>query len=245
MKKLLKRKEADRSEELKILLKDFKEKLVSHLSRLEYEQKPILFLSLGSKNKRANVFIGTGNTVDTSWKSAADKAIKYIKKSKLKTEWLKIDIVKNPREISIEDFIVQMTETREKYFRYGISLDPNFNLAFLEQEVNANAFIKFDKEHNRSHLNEQNMNHYCGLHRNMKGSYNFNKVTSITLFETSGFFYDGELYELESAFLDNGRRKIERLTDIGVKEIISKSSLFLANLVQESGEFIYGYFPCF
>lgn len=245
MRKLLKSKETDVSEQLKVLLKGFKEKLVSQLSSVEQFQKPVLFLSVGSKDHRAFVFTGIGNHIDTAWKNAADKAIKYIKKNKLKTDWLKVDIVKNLQIVSVEDFIEKITETREKYFRYGISLDSDFNLAFLEQEINANAFIKFDKEYNRSHLNEQNMNHYCRLHRNMKGSIDFNKITRIILFETTGFFYDGELYELESSFLDNGRRKTPNLTSDSVLEIIQESSQFLANLVQESGEYIYGYFPCF
>lgn len=245
MKKLLKNKETDVSEQLKVLLKEFKEKLGSKLSNVEQFQKPVLFLSVGSKDHRAFVFTGIGNHIDTAWKNAADKAIKYIKKNKLKTDWLKVDIVKNLQIVSVEDFIEKITETREKYFRYGISLDSDFNLAFLEQEINANAFIKFDKEHNRSHLNEQNMNHYCRLHRNMKGSIDFNKITRIVLFETTGFFYDGEMYELESSLLDNGRRKTPNLTQDSVLEIIQESSQFLANLVQESGEYIYGYFPCF
>ncbi|WP_318505896.1 hypothetical protein [Bacillus sp. T3] len=239
----------DAGEQCKMILKAFKQQLIPHIDHLHHQtpprQKVILFLSIGNKKQRALVFSGTGNQFETSWKSAANKATKYCKSHKTIPQWIKADFVTAHEELSIIDFIKKITKTRMNYFRYGIALDKDFNLAFIEQEVNANAFILFDKEHNRAYLSENNMNAYCQNYRSMKGTINFNAIQSITLFTTIGFFYDGELIELDEAFLNNGRRKIENLSSHNVLELVQRSSAFLANQVQENGKYIYGYFPCF
>jgi hypothetical protein len=238
----------DLTEELKKELKSFKEKLPDHISGLQNDKmnKVILFLSVGRRDKRALVFIGSGNLFDSSWKNLSDKAIKYIKKRKEKTDWLKVDIVSDIEEISVTDFIIKITETKTNYFRYGISFDRDFNFAFLEQEVNANEFIKFSTENKRAYMSEQNINDYCLKYRNQKYPINFNNINSISLFKTISFFYENnECYELENSLLNNGRRKTPRLTKETTYDILHKSSLFLANMVQENGKYIYGYFPCF
>jgi hypothetical protein len=249
MKTLSKTKKKGTSEECKQLLKMFKEALKPQFpalqEKLKAEQKVKLFLSIGNRQNRALVFIGTGNHLESSWKNASEKAVKHFKKNTMTPEWVKADFVTSYEQITVEEFIVKITKTKKNYFRYGISLDPDFNLAFLEQEVNANAFIKFDQEHQRAYLSEQNMNHYCQTYRGMKGKINFNVINSITLFTTTGFFFDGELHPLESSFLNNGRRMTQTLNRQSVLEIIDRSSRFLANQVQDNGKFIYGYFPCF
>ncbi|MGJ7920044.1 hypothetical protein [Neobacillus sp. LXY-4] len=249
MKILIKNNEQEAADLFKQRLKAFKDMLEPHISNLQHtlhnNTKMIMFLSVGNRHNRAKVFTGIGNQLDTSWKNAAEKAKKFIKKSKMNPEWLKVDFVTDCEVVSIEEFILKITKAKENYFRFGISFDANFNLAFLEQEVNANQFIKFSKEHNRAYLSEQNINHYCKTDRNMKGSINFNSIHSITLYNTVSFFYDHELFELESTSLNNGRRKTPRLTKNSVREIIQKSSAFLANQIQDNGMYIYGYFPCF
>jgi hypothetical protein len=250
LKILSKTSKLDPSAIFKSRLKTFKELLGENLEKLtqclQPGQQPILFLSVGNRKQRACVVTGSGNQLETAWKSTADKALKYIKKNKLQAEWLKVDIVTQTETISIVDFIQRITEAKTNYFRFGIALDRDFNLAFLEQEVNANAFIKMSTEYKRAYLHEQNMNYYCKMHRGLKGNINFNQVTDITLFKTAGFFFDlKNIYELDSSYLNNGRRKVTKLSKDDVYEIILKSSQYLANQVTKSGRYIYGYFPCF
>ncbi|WP_147533590.1 hypothetical protein [Bacillus marasmi] len=249
MKTIVKLRSNNALEQYKQQMKVFKEKITPHFqtlqTQLSTQQKTAIFLSIGSREMRAVVFSGTGNQLETSWKNASDKAGKYIKKHNYKPDWIKADIITQQEEISIVDFITKITKTRSNYFRYGFSLDSDFNLAFIEQEVNANAFIKFDKEHNRAYLSEDNMNYYCNHYRNLKGKINFNAVKGIVLFTTTSYFFDGEFLELEASLLSNGRRKAPSLDREDVLDIVRKSSQFLANQVQNNGKYIYGYFPCF
>lgn len=245
----MKSRKIDATEQCKQRLKAFKEQLIPHMDNLQNQistgQKVTMFLSIGNKQKRALVFSGIGNQLDTSWKNAANKANKYLKSHKIIPEWIKADFVTGQEELSIAEFIERITKSRTNYFRFGISLDKDFNLAFLEQEVNANAFIKLDKEHHRAYLSEQNMNAYCQNYRGLKGQINFEGIQSITLFTTTGFFFDGELVELENSTLNNGRRRMLSLDRKSVLDIVQNSSIFLANQVQENGKYVYGYFPCF
>jgi hypothetical protein len=234
-------------------IKDFKKQLLllkNHLQtsykETDNQNKTVIFISLGWKNERARVFVGSGNRFDSSWKNAENQAVKSVKQKEHTPEWLKADIVTDRKQLSIARFIQTITETKHNYFRYGISFDQGFNLAFLEQEINGNAFIKHDKTYQRAYLDEQNINHYVKHNRGMKFPIRFENVREITLFQTKGYFFDGRnVYELESSLLNNGRRMIRHLDEKNTLNIIDLSSQFLSQLVHDSGRFIYGYFACF
>ncbi|GGE32936.1 hypothetical protein GCM10011391_09490 [Pullulanibacillus camelliae] len=209
------------------------------------KKKSIVFISVGWRNSRARVFVGTGNHFESSWKSSVNQAMKYIKKQSNSPDWIKADLVIDMKQLSIPDFINEITMTKKNYFRYGISFDDGFNLAFLEQEVNANAFIKYDQTYQRAYLDERNINNYVMKYRNLRFPVNFNEIKDVILFRTKGYFYDQEYFELNSTLLDNGRRKVHHLKPESTLDIIDRASQFLGSMIKEDGKFIYGYFSCF
>src|SRR5699024_4012142 len=87
------------------------------------------------------------------------KVVKYIMKNNLNPEWVKIDHVNNLEKISFNRLENVIANTRRNYFRYGISFDENFNLAFLEQEINGSALIR-QLKNEKNALNNKNIMHY-------------------------------------------------------------------------------------
>lgn len=212
-----------------------------------YGNKPkfIIFISISDATSRARVFVGSGNSLVTSWKNAVDKCRKYIRKTNHAAYWVKADVVNEVKEYSLDDFLKYSSTIRRHYFREGVSFDLNFNTAFLEQEVNANVFIKRESDSQQDQLHISNINYYLKHSRDSKFELKLSSIRKVYLFSTVAYFHDDECLELHNAGLSVGRRKVDKLNKDYIYYIIDSASNYLASQVEDNGRFVYGYFPCF
>ncbi|MGY4787662.1 hypothetical protein ACVNSY_09435 [Bacillus sp. OHL2] len=235
--KLVQLKQAIISEEKKLM-----PSVKLHFGR---KQKFVLFLSLGNIDERAIVFSGIGNTVESAWKSAANKAAKHMKKQKIfDFLWLKADLVNHIESKPYTIWTSQIAKMRKNYFRKGISFDPLFNTAFLEQEINGNALIKESTHSHKMSLNETNIINYLKKTGKKQTAFTIRDNQIIYEFTTISYFFEDKLIKLNNKEQFNGFRFIE-LTNKEIKHLITSSANFLAKQVKDNGEFIYGYFPCY
>ena len=220
---------------------------LSYFQTVNKSKKVILFLSMGCQNERADVLNVYQPSFKEAWKQAKKNAMKHADKSNRNYEWIKIDVVEKEEILTIEEFIQLISSTKKNYFRKGVSFDEHYQFSFLEQELNGNAIIQVDSQKKRGFIQQRNMQHYIKKHRPFLSKVTFlNRVKEVRIFNTRSFFYDekGKLVTLKQTDLDNGRRN-EELDQKQVKELITKSSTFLADQVQHNGKFTYGYFSCF
>ncbi len=216
--------------------------------KLYFDGKPryIVFLSFSDGKSRAYVCNGNGNSIESSFKNAVNNMNKKVKKLNLQPLWVKADLVKDIHEYSWDAFIDYVSGFKTNYFREGVALDEMFNLAFLEQEVNANVFVCDNKESPKKQISWKNIMAHIKYNLGLKMELDENTCKKVWLFTTVGFFHDGtECYDLHHDWLNNGRRVIEVIDEGLLREIIEKSSGYLASQVNDSGKFRYGYFPCF
>jgi len=236
----------------------------------EKGEKIKCFISVGYAHKRAVVFSGVGNTKNTAFKSAQDRALKFIKSQGVEPPWLKLDIITMEKKLTIDDFLVLASRIKKFYFKYGVSFDDMYNNAFLQQEVNAGALIKYgvsesatpqpreeieeliglsqdaDSKNVRAEINYSNINAYIRTVRGQKAILSNETVKEIIIFETKGWFFDEEqLFEMDNEELCISRRKIENLSADVTKDLLIKMSHYLAGTVEDNGRFIYGYFSCY
>lgn len=211
------------------------------------KEKNTVFISICDVKSRARVFNGTANTVENAWKSAINKCKKYVKTSNLEIKWVKADVVNDIKQLSLLEFKKAISKSKKYYFREGISFDPNFNIAFLEQEINGNALVKYDKNIDNIIFNNVNVNHYLKTYYKQKYKIDLNKYEEIYLFNTYQYIcdHDNNCYELYSNGLNKGRRIINNIDEQSVYKLVDTSSVFLANQVTDSGKFTYGYFSAF
>lgn len=207
--------------------------------------KFVIFISVSSGEERARVFCGVGNSPETSWLNALNLCKKFLKRHPAYSSWIKVDLVNEIETVAYEQFIDHSTQTRRNYLRQGISFDANFNLAFLEQEVNVNVFIQRNDNEPKDMLHIHNINHYLKNYRGYKFPLSFDTLKEVYRFSTISYFYDNECYELHSGPLHNGRRKVGEMNNELVLQTIEQSSDYLFRQVEPNGKFIYGYFPCF
>src|SRR5690606_11813800 len=99
----------------------------------------VLFLSASDGKSRARVAHGTGASFDEAWAVAAsalgDRA------GVAAARWLKVDWVTSTVQTNWAGVQRIMERTKRNYFRRGLALSPDFSVAFLEQELNANAML--------------------------------------------------------------------------------------------------------
>ncbi|WXX34848.1 hypothetical protein R3O66_07835 [Mammaliicoccus sciuri] len=153
----------------------------------DYER---LFISIGFPKVKAVV---------KSFKlSNVNQVVKFLetyrKKSGKAPKWIKIDLVTSTEDIQFDDLKEALVHTTRNYVEYGFTLDSNWNLAFLPEEINSNAFIRPTNKIGTFILSEKNINHYL---RKYKKNYNLylhkdyeGKV--VTKFYTKSFFIEGD-----------------------------------------------------
>jgi len=228
------------------------------------------FISVGYKNMRAVVFHGVGNTANTAFKSAQSRALKFIKSQNAEPPWLKADVVTMEKTLELDEFLILASRIKKYYFKYGISFDEMYNNAFLQQEVNAGALIKYhtsqsinpkppkeiqdliglsfdaDSRHVQAEINYNNINVYNRTVRGQHVVLSADIINEVTIFETKGWFFDEEqLFEMDDNELCTSRRKIDALSPDMTKDLLVKMSGYLAGTVEESGRFVYGYYSCY
>ncbi len=158
---------------------------------------------------------------------------------------MKLDIVENEESHSVNEFVKIITETKKNYYRKGISFDKQYRFAFLEQEINGNAIVQYDKHTGRGFIQEKNLKEYAKSHRPLMPKLDLSRIDKIRTFTTRGFFFEeNRLFPTHNTNLDNGRRKTP-LTIDEVERLVRESATFLANQVKDTGAFVYGYFSCF
>lgn len=205
----------------------------------------VLFFSLCHGNKRAHVHIASGNSFEQAWSDGAEALQKWNKKQSRQPLWLRVDVVDQVRAVSWEDLQREFGKTKRNYFGCGLSLDSQFTHAMLPQELCANAVL-YEGNKNLATPNVINLASYGRQRFGQPLQWPQRDDEIIWCFTTSGVFTDGtQTLPLENRGLNAGYRRIDNWPGETLPEVINSATSFLAEQVKSSGEFYYGWFPCF
>ena len=220
----------------------------------------VVFLSVCDKKERARVFRGSGKSISSALECAEDNLYTFLKKAEkgknpYAAAWFKADVVTSYKEIpttSINNLLVESKWIN--FMRFGISLDPDFENAFIEAEINGNKIVSYYTEKeiasrsidfSSNRISLENLNNY------IKKYYEAEPFESIpekvTIFTAISFFCgeDNAIHELYSDSVDYGRRRLDEVSGEEIRRIIVGASEYLVKQINEDGKFTYGYFPVF
>lgn len=199
-----------------------------------------VFLSVCDGTQRARVCTGTGLTLDAAWEAADKAALELLRAGGPEPVWVKADVVCVSREISQEELKDEVLWANDESYFWGVSLDDNYDTAFLEAELNGNRIYDYEN----GGLNSAYINTYLReagrpLVKRLPGDY--------TLFRSVGWLCDEEdrIFQLSADESGYGRRKTEIIDRECAGEVIEEASEFLAEQVKEDGSFVYGLYPRF
>ncbi len=217
------------------------------LEKTNYEtlSHSFFFLSLGKPNMKAIVKLI--KRTDYLKRDILKHCQKFKKQTGKEPKWIKIDWVIETKQALFDDVIDELTQTRRNYIDFGMALDKYWNMTFLPDEINANAFVRPGKDKSRFILSEKNINNYLKKYTKSKKFFNRKHYEGkyITKFYTKAFIHDDyHVYELGDYGPTKNLRNIDNL-DNEINHLIRFGSDFLENMMQSNGKYTYGYFPHF
>lgn len=218
------------------------------LSRLTAPHPQVtLFFSVSDGKARADVVHASGGSLESAWQKGLASLRAVMAKRQLKGKWVRVDWVEEVEATTWGGVKRRLANTKRNYFRHGLALDPELSVAFLEQELNANAMLYGGNQVSHAIVNEKNFLIYARKRYGEAGAVDFADDKQAYIFSTAGIFCDeeGEVFLLGGAGTDAGRRRIDRLSSADIASLIESGSRFLAQQVGAEGAFVYGYHPCF
>ncbi len=210
---------------------------------LQENTENIAVISVGDNEQKAIVIGKNGKNFEEIYKEAKKDIKKEIKQKKYSVNNVRIDFAKTIEEVSMEQFEKGIKQTQIKnLYKNGIILDYENaeDIILTQAEINSNCIIDYIK----SEIDLSNLNSYmefCG--KNKVEEY----PEKIKIFTCISYFCDenDNVYELYSDEFNTQRRKIEKLENKDIEEILNNSCKYLLNMIQEDGQFIYGYSALF
>lgn len=257
---------------LSALLAHAHERIQSHFvqqpdSMPSGKHSTVLFFSLCDAENRAIVRHYRADTFEAAWQQAVQNIQRLASRNKEAFKWLRVDWVTEVQPTTWQDLHALLKQTKRNYFRLGLALDASLDVAFLEQEINANAMLYPGSNKVEAGLNQNNFTVYAKRRFGKEVTLDFSPESPVYLFAHEGLFVsdDPQLANLpahagaihlpgtgtanvrwrDPISLNASRRQIESLNPDQVYALIDSSANFLASQVQQSGQFIYGHFPCF
>lgn len=141
---------------------------------------------------------------------------------------------------------------KRNYFRNGLAFVGNKlpRLLLTEMELNANACLYAGNRVAHADVNQAHLERYIKARHGSSQMPDFADDMPVWSFSTAGVFVDVSGEEPSIHTLDTqprcwGRRETPPLTVESTGELISRSTRFLGQQVNQDGRYIYGYFPCF
>lgn len=199
-----------------------------------------VFLSVSDTKNRADVYTGTGATLEEAWNNADKQAQKALRKSGMEPVWLKADVVYLSQKVSAQELSDAVYASRQDFFRYGVAFDASYDTALLEAEMNGSKIYEYEA----GGIDLEYLNNYL----KKAGRDTLNQLPEeYTVFQCIGWLCDEEktVYQLDSSGLDYGRRTVELLDGDYARALVENAADFLVEQVQEDGSFVYGMYPRF
>lgn len=212
----------------------------------------LLIVSVGDFKKRGQIYEFYGNNLKVIWNNLLTA---YRINQFEKAPYLRLDIVTNEESADYHQVNERLKKIkRNNYVDFNLRIDGLRKRSFLKEELVANAIIKPSKTHKVGknhpdlHIDPQN---YRGYIKRKYGreetDLSYLERSKFYFFETTSFYLEqGNIYPLKN--YGNGNR-VREVTYDNLEEttrlVIEQGSMYPKKQLTKSGQFIYGYYPCY
>lgn len=200
----------------------------------------IVIISICDKETQAIVKNKRGYSINNAYQLLKNEVSSYVKQTNYNASWVKLDIVQNVEEISMNKFKDDLSNLTQEYvYRKGIIFNTlDTEIILTEAELNSNMIIDYDE----NELSLTNLNAYL----KSRGDIQLRALpNSLKVFTTLGYFCDenNTVYKLYDEGSNTGRRVYDTLDKFEIDNIIKNAYNYLLNMIQDDGKFVYGYNP--
>jgi hypothetical protein len=212
-------------------------------------KKQKVFISISSGKERALTLNGIDPKLDPAFMKARSKVIRKVSSLGTMPKWIYMGFVEIESRVSLQEFYNDLNNTRKYYYRKGLAFDEDYQMSFLEQEINASALILYDKNLETPVLHDRNITDFLKRKQYSNKSFIFSSqnLKSVIVFECKSCFYEKKkVHSLSPTGLRKNIRAIMNTVDAKfIMPLIDQSGEYLRKTVKSNGAFVYGYFPCF
>ena len=217
------------------------------LAAASNEHRPFrLFLSASDMKARAIVRHASADTPADAWTAAVDNlkaALGNINPTILRADW-----VVDEEQTTWAEFLTSITQIQRNYYRLGLALDADFNIAFIEPELTSNAMLYRDGANGDPNcvFNEERCNGYCQAR--------FNSVfptpdpsNTIITFTTAGAFasdVEKNAILLDTEGLATDHRPIDHTDDAAILKLVRNGAAYFATEIKKKDQFLCDRYPC-
>lgn len=213
--------------------------------------KTILYLSHSDGKKRATVVHTSPQPFEEAWQAL----VSYVDGLTLSEQkYMRVDLVTHIAAKSYAEALREIGEApRSNYFRKGIAFDPDFQVAFLAEEIQGNALVKVPTKGKSLYqgagmtFDPSNLSRYLTRMTGETVDFDPQRFQKLYFFETSGFLL--ELAGWRPLAIDDVHSGVRRYTSqqLGtvLPSVITVGRSFLAKQMTSAGFFVYGYYPTY
>lgn len=180
----------------------------------------------------------------------AEKLEKLSQKFDAPIIWLRFEWLNQASLTTWSSFQQSLKGFKRNYYRSGIAFEGVREpwLLLTEMELNANACLYMGNTVSHAGVNVKNLNVYVKARHGSSQIPIFSDDLAVISFNTAGVFIDattGACHNLDTQPRFKGHRKLLPLSANSTQPIIEQATNYLAKQVTPSGQYVYGYFPCF
>ncbi|QNK71367.1 CapA family protein [Variovorax sp. PAMC26660] len=205
----------------------------------------VVFFAIGEGGSRARVASGRGADIEAAWRQAASAVTALAKRTEHPTQRLRAEVVDQVWALSWGALKAQMAQTKRNYFNLGIAFDAQFDVALLAQEMHGSAILyNGDVEH--SEPNTGNLHLHTKRRFGREIDFPADDAAPVWCFTTRAVYVDAKgAWPITAQGQSAGLRTLPDWNTTQIRALIDDASVYLAGQVKPTGEFDYGWFPCF
>lgn len=205
----------------------------------------VAFVALGDGASRARVTTGRGATAEEAWHQAGDAALALVRRIGLEPCRMRVEIVDEVETMTWGALKERLSRTKRNYFNRGVSFDAKFEVALLAPEINGSAiFYNGTVEHAEPNPGNLRLHGQRRFGRDI--DFPSDDDAPVWCFTTRGAYVDAEgAWPLTAKGQAACYRTLPEWNADQARRLVDTASDYLAAQVKPSGEFYYGWFPCF
>ncbi|MDP9992555.1 UDP-N-acetylmuramyl pentapeptide synthase [Variovorax boronicumulans] len=205
----------------------------------------VVFFAMGEGESRARVVSGRGPDIEAAWTRGADAAAVQAKRGDRPFERLRAEIVDTVEPLTWGELKARLAQTKRNYFNLGIALDAHFKHALLAQEMQG-AAVLYSGEVEHALPNLANLRLHAKRRFGSEIDFPSDDASPVWCFTTRAVYVDAQgAWPITAEGQAAGFRRLDDWNARQVRSLIDSASDYLAEQVKPTGEFHYGWFPCF
>jgi UDP-N-acetylmuramyl pentapeptide synthase/poly-gamma-glutamate capsule biosynthesis protein CapA/YwtB (metallophosphatase superfamily) len=205
----------------------------------------VVFFASGEGESRARVVSGRGPDIEAAWQQAADALAVQAQRADRPPERLRAEVVDKVTAMSWGDLKAKLAQTKRNYFNQGIALDARFETALLAQEMHGSAIL-YNGNVDHAEPNQGNLRLHGKRRFGTEIDFPADDAAPVWCFTTRAVFVDDKgAWPIAAEGQAAGYRRLDDWNAKQIHAMVDAASDYLAAQVKATGEFHYGWFPCF